>query len=363
MASGTIVLDKKHRFGSVILLESSDELHGSPIEGVYVLIIITDCKKSEFAVLILYSSSSEGGYQLVLIFADVLVFINQDPSETRENTVSLIVRFFLLKTLPVQQCYRLAQHFFEFNIVEWLPPSLLKAYPDYPHGKSVARKYGYTASVVSNQFRQTPSDLNGRVSIVCQGKYSTWIFTPHPQEVGDSMHQYACLTRSGTRQYKHVYLFTVIGDYPLLDGILQALYNCLPRFRCGLTLDFLFTIGQPTTEEIALFQAEIVHGQSQRLGHVLKPALREFSHHMNLTYLSGVVKIERFEVHLRKTSSVFRQFDGHGRTKDRKALVKANDILFMQPEKCAVQKFLRLLAIKKKIGCYRGQQLPQGSFD
>lgn len=301
------------------------------------MIIVTDGEERQFSILFLEGSSSESRDQLVLILAYVLIFIYQYPSESREKAVSLIVRFLLFKTLTVQQCYRLPQYLPEFHVVEQPSFSLLKTDSDNSHRKSVTSENGHATRIVTNQIPKASSNLNGCVAVVRQGKDPSGILPPYPNEVGDSMHQYACLTRSGTRKYKHVYLFTVICDYPLLDRILQALYNCLPRFRRGLPCCFLFSIRQPTLKETFLIEAEVIHGQSQRFGHVLKPALGEFSHHVDLTYLSFVVKIERFKVYLRKTSSVFCQFDGHGGTEYREALVKANDLLLMQPEEGAVQ--------------------------
>ena len=99
VVSGSVVVDQVGGLWPVICFETTDELHRSTVEGVDVLIVVAYCEEGEFAILILQGPSSKCRYQLVLICANVLVFIYQDPAETREEPFSLIVGFFWLQTL------------------------------------------------------------------------------------------------------------------------------------------------------------------------------------------------------------------------------------------------------------------------
>ena len=93
VVSGAIVVDQVGGFWPVICFETADELHRSTVEGVDVLIVVAYCEEGELAILIFQSPSGKCRYQLVLIRANVLVFIYQEPAETREEPFPLIVCF------------------------------------------------------------------------------------------------------------------------------------------------------------------------------------------------------------------------------------------------------------------------------
>ena len=79
------------------------------------------------------------------------------------------------------------------------------------------------------------------------------------------MHQHSCFARAGAGKHQDIRLFSIVRNDSSLDWVFEALYDGLPRFRCGLTGKFLVSIWQPSTQEIFSAQAEIVHGQAQRI--------------------------------------------------------------------------------------------------
>ena len=82
----------------------------------------------------------------------------------------------------------------------------------------------------------------------------------------------------------------------------------------GLARELLVPVRQPAAQEGVALQAEVVHGQAQRLGHRLQAALRILGHHVDLHHLLVVVQLQRREVGLVKPRlSAFRRIVIAGR--------------------------------------------------
>ena len=221
----------------VIGFESTDELHRSSVEGVDVLIVVAYREEGELAILIFKRPTGKGRYQRVLICGDVLVFIHQDPAESRKKSLPPLVRFLRLQSLAPQQFYSRAQHISKRIVVDRLAFTILKTDADQSHGKCVTGKHGYATGVVADQIREAPSYLNGCMSIVGQCQNASGILPPCTYEVGYSMDEYACLAGTRASEHKHVCLLPVIGDDTTLDRILQAFYDRAPGLGRGLPFD------------------------------------------------------------------------------------------------------------------------------
>ena len=85
VAGGTVVAGEIGGPGSVIRLETADELHRGAVEGVDVLIVVADREQGELARLVVERSPGQRRYQGVLVRADVLVLIDKDPAEPRQQ--------------------------------------------------------------------------------------------------------------------------------------------------------------------------------------------------------------------------------------------------------------------------------------
>ena len=145
------------------------------------------------------------------------------------------------------------------------------------------------------------------------------------------------LARAGAGQYQDAGLFSVVGDNALLDGILQVFHNGPPRLRRGLACNFLVAGGQPAAQKILLLQAEIVHDESQCVGHGLQAALDVLRHDVNLEHLVLVMELERCEVGVSEAALFLTQTDGHGGAEYGQSLIEADDFLFVQPQQGTVQ--------------------------
>ena len=75
------------------------------------------------------------------------------------------------------------------------------------------------------------------------------------------MDQHSRLARTRTREHQHIGLFTVIGDYLLLHGIVQGLDDGFPRLAGGLPPQIGAATGQPFLQDCVVVQPEIVLGQ------------------------------------------------------------------------------------------------------
>ena len=151
------------------------------------------------------------------------------------------------------------------------------------------------------------------------------------------MDQDSRLARAGAGQHQDAGLFSVVGDNALLDGILQVFHNGPPRLRRGLARNLLVAGRQPAAQKILLLQAEIVHDESQRVGHGLQAALDVLRHDVNLEHLVLVMELERCEVGVGEAALFLTQTDGHGGAEYGQSLIEADDFLFVQPQQGTVQ--------------------------
>ena len=130
----------------------------------------------------------------------------------------------------------------------------------------MAGEHGHAASVITDQFHKTPSDIDGCVSIVREGQYSTGVLPSHAYQPGDAMHQHASLAGTGASERQHVGLLPFIGDDSLLNRVFQALDDGAPGFGRSLPADLLVPSGQPARKKLILIQCEVVHSQTWRRG-------------------------------------------------------------------------------------------------
>ena len=196
----------------------------------------------------------------------------------------------------------------------------------------MAGEHHYSASVVANEVRQTTPNLHSSMPVVGEGQDAVRVLPPHPNQVGDAMHQHPRLAGAGACEYQHVSLLPVIRHDPSLFRIVQALYDVLPGLRRSLPRQFPFSIGQPAAQELLSTQTEIVHCHPQSFGHGPETPLYVFRHNVNLEDLLVIVQLEGCKVGLHKAASFRHQSDGHGRAKHSQSLVQPDHFLLMQPQ-------------------------------
>ena len=89
-----VVFDQKLGLCLVILGKAADEFDRGSGKGVDVLVVVADGKEVEFAVFIAALAPGQGRDQRVLFGADVLVFIDQNPAESGEQAIPLLIGVF-----------------------------------------------------------------------------------------------------------------------------------------------------------------------------------------------------------------------------------------------------------------------------
>ena len=81
-------------------------------------VVVSHRKEAELVVLLGESPAREGGDQLVLLQADVLVLVNQYPAEARQQPRTVLVRFVRRQSFAAQQGCGLSQYFLEIPFVQ-----------------------------------------------------------------------------------------------------------------------------------------------------------------------------------------------------------------------------------------------------
>ena len=365
MSGGAVVGGQEGGLRPVVRLEAAEELDRGAIEGVDVLVVVTDREERELAVPVLQGPAGQRRYQLVLIRVDVLVLVHENPAKSRKKPLALLVRLLREQPLAPQQRHRLPHHLLERLAVGAFRPTA-EARAGQPHGKAVAGEHRHSASIIANQVRKAAPDFYRRVPVVGQGQDPARVLAPGAHQVRNAMHEHPGLAGTGAGEHQHVGLLAVVGDDALLRGIAQALDDCPPRFGRGLAFDFLAPIRQPASKEVPLLQAEVVHGQMQGVGHGLKAAPRVLHHHVDLCHLPPVVELERLEVRGGKTTPghVLLELDGHRGSEDGETLVQPDHFLLVQPQECTLQQLLGMLcpALQNQIGFERLQQPAEGGL-
>ena len=331
MRGGSVIVGEIGRFGSVIRLEPADELHRGAVEGVNVLVVVTNGEQGELAGVLPERSPGERRYQVILVRTDVLVFIHQDPAEPSQKPLPPFVRLLRRQTLAAQKFHRAADHLAEHLGVGTLCPAG-EAGAGQPHRQGMASQNGHAPRVIADQVSEAAADVDRRVAVVGQGQDAVGVLAAHADQIGDPVDQHSRLARAGPGEHQHVGLFPLVGDDALLDRVLQSFDDGPPSIGRGLAANLPVSAGQPAVEERLLLQGEVVHRQAQRVGHGGQAVFGERHHHVDLQDLSFVVQREGLEVGPGEAASIpLFQADGHGRTKHRQALVEADDLLFVQP--------------------------------
>ena len=344
MAGGAIVVDEERGLRSIVRLEAADELHRSAVEGVDVLVVVTYREESELAILLVQGSSREGRNQFVLFRVDVLILVHQDPAEAGEKAFAPLVGLLLREVFAAQLGYRLPHHFLERLAGRTFGPSA-EARSGEAHRKAVACEHGHPARVVADQIPEPAPDLDRRVPVVGEGEDAARVLASDPHQKGDPMDEHTCLAGTGTGEDQNVRLLSLICHDPLLDGMFQALDDGPPRFGRGRAPNLPISLGKPEAKEVLLLQTEVVHGELQRVGHLVESPPRELHHHMDLAHLPLVVELEGLEVGGGEAAPrlVVSQPKGHGRAEHGETLVETDDLLLVQPEQGPLEKLLRIL--------------------
>ena len=155
--------------------------------------------------------------------------------------------------------------------------------------------------VVAHQLREAAANLDGCVAVVGKRHDTARILTPHPDEVGDAMHQHAGLARARPGEHQHIGLLPVVRDDTPLRGT-QLFYYGAPGIGRSLARNFGLTVGQPPLHERLLLHAEVVHREAHRIRHGIQAASGKLCHDVNLQYLFAIVYFQGFEIGINESS-------------------------------------------------------------
>ena len=232
-----------------------------------------------------------------------------------------------------------------------MPLALGKARANEAHGQRVAGEYGDAIRVVANQCPQALADFLRGVAVVGQGEDGARVLAAHTHEVGDAMYQHPRFTRAGASENEHIGVVAVVGDDGALAGLGQGFDNVVPGLRCGLSFQLVFPTGQPALAEGIAFEAKVIHGQLQGIGHFVHAALGVLGHDVNLPGQLVVVQFQRLVVALIEFQApVAFQVQGHGRAENRQAFVQAQYLLLMQPEQGTFDQFAHVRGFNRQQG-------------
>ena len=228
---GAVVCRQVAGPGIVIFFKPADELHRSALEGIDVLVVVSHGKEGEFAGVLVQAAPGQGRDQLVLIGINILVLVNQDPAETRQQLLPPPVGLLHQQILPPQHVHCATDHLLERCVVGWMvgtfqPPTETGACQ--PHGQPMAGEDGDAPGVGAKQRLQAAPDLDSSMTVVGQGHNAAGVFPSYADQVGDSVDQHPRLAGAGAGQHQHVGLLAVVGDNTLLIRILQVLNDGLP---------------------------------------------------------------------------------------------------------------------------------------
>lgn len=93
VAGRAVVLGQEFRLGSVVFLEPADERDRGAREGIDVLVIIADGKEGKALVGVVQRTASNRSDQRIFLGADVLVFVDKDPTIALDQRLALCFGF------------------------------------------------------------------------------------------------------------------------------------------------------------------------------------------------------------------------------------------------------------------------------
>ena len=361
MGRRTVVGGQVDGLRPVVGLEAPDELHRRSVESVDVLVVVADGEQGELARVVFQRAAGQRRYQLVLLPADILVLVDQNPPEAREQALAALVRLLRRQLLAAEQRDGTAHHVPEHLVVRALRPAG-EAPARQAHGKRVAGEHRHAARVVADHLREPAADIDGGVTVVGEGEDAPGVLPPDADQPGDAVHQHARLARTGACEDQHVGPFPLVGHDALLDRVTQALDDGAPGGGRGLPADLAVPARQPAGEKLLLRECEVVHRQTQRLAHGREAALGELHHDVDLQHLSLVVKRQGLEFRPGEPTPVPPlQPDLHRRAEHRQPLVEADDLQLVEPEQGPVQQFGRVphRALEHQVGLDRLQEFPE----
>ena len=298
---------------------------------------------------------------MILLLVDVVVLVDKDPAEACEQSLALFVRLLGRQSLAAQQGGRLAQQLAEVVVGKCRSIGEVRAGEVKRH--AVAGQDGDAPGIRADEFVQAAANLDGRVAVVGECEDAAGGL-PANAQVGDAVYQYAGLAGARARQDQDVGLLAVVGDDAPLRRVVEALDDGPPGLRRGLPRQ-VRTVRQPAAQECVPVQGEVVHRQLQGGGDRGEPAVDELLHDVDLQDLFLVVQFQRGEVRAAESPPGFLHANGHRRAKHRKALVEADDLLFVQPEQGPVQQLARIPdpAPELQVRFDRLEKLAQGGLD
>ena len=146
---GAVIGGQEGGLRSVVRLEAAEELHRGAVEGVDVLVVVTDREERELAVPVLQGPAGQRRYQLVLVRVDVLVLVGQNPAKSPENPLALLIGLLREQSLAPQQRHRLPHHLLERLAVGTFR-SPAEAGAGQPHGEAVAGEHRHPAGIIAD---------------------------------------------------------------------------------------------------------------------------------------------------------------------------------------------------------------------
>ena len=342
MGAGAVVLDEVLLPGAVGLGKTADEAHGRALPRVDVLVVVSDREQVQSRVVLGERPAGERRDQFVLGPADVLVLVDQNPVEASQH---LLPRDRCGGLVASQQPRGVAEDVGE-GLVAGVRGGLREGDPEDPHGERMAGHRVDTACIAADQLLETPPRLHRRVAVVRERQDAPRVLAPHPDEVGDTVHQHPGLARPGPGQDQHVGALAVVGDDALLRAVAELRDDPVAVVGERVAPKRPFLVLEPLADELAPGEPEVVVRQTMRQPDVGQSEPGVLGDHVDLRGLLGVVRLQRLEVGDGEASPLACDPQGHGRAEDRQAAIERDDLLLVHPQQRTVHQRLRILIVQ-----------------
>ncbi len=191
VGGGTIVPGQVVSLGVVILFEATDKADIRFAEGVDRLVVITHGHQVQARVLILFAFANQCGDQLVLLFVNVLIFVDE---QELQPTQQLFPLFFQLEAelalLPPEQFDSVINDGGKVDIVGC---PVLHRIARQTHSETVKGEYRDPCSVTPQQLGQASAQGHRRIMVVTEQHDPRWGDLLDPHQIGAAVNNHLAL--------------------------------------------------------------------------------------------------------------------------------------------------------------------------
>ena len=160
---------------------------------------------------------------------------------------------------------------------------------------AVIGQHRHAPGIVADQRDEAPSQFDGRTAVEGQGDDAFGGNTPHPEQVGDAVHDDACLAGAGPGEHQVVAVLRHL-DEPLLHRVLQIVDDAPEGHVGGRQVQQVGAALEPLPHEAPPRQREVgVHEQAGLVG-VLGAQPGVLVHHVGLQRSFAIEVLQRREV-------------------------------------------------------------------